>query len=236
MNAPGPDGWDIGSNPTPEEWPAPVRRFTEQRWLVDAAIRTIGIDWDQGRTRYIGNAGGVAAEGDFARAREQITKLADVERVFGARPHGASGSRRRPSVTATTSRRGRTRSSRRSCTAPRNGRSSSPRPRCGARGRTTSGSCAATTCGWSARPTRCDACASPTATGRCPRCSTCRAVRARRGGCRACCTSAAWTPSRSTRWPWRRTATWSGASRASSSTARARARRCSRARSCPPRT
>ena len=55
-----------------------MRRLTEQRWLVDTAIRTIGVDWDQGRTRYIGNAGGVAAEGDFQRARDAIAKLADV--------------------------------------------------------------------------------------------------------------------------------------------------------------
>jgi dienelactone hydrolase len=81
-SAPGPEGWPPGFVADPAGWPAPVRRFTEQRWLIDAAIKTIGIDWDQGRTRYIGNAGGVGAEGDFARAREQISKLADVARVY----------------------------------------------------------------------------------------------------------------------------------------------------------
>jgi dienelactone hydrolase len=61
-----------------------VRRLTEQRWLVDAAIRQIGVDWDQGRTRYIGAAGGLEAEPDFARVREGVTKLADIERIFAA--------------------------------------------------------------------------------------------------------------------------------------------------------
>jgi dienelactone hydrolase len=79
---PGPDGWDADLHPFPTGWPAPTRRMTEQRWLVDIAIRQVGVDWDQGRTRYIGNAGGVDSEIDFGQARERITKLADVERVF----------------------------------------------------------------------------------------------------------------------------------------------------------
>ena len=84
MKEPGLDGWGVGFHPRPDAWPAPTRRFTEQRWSVDAAIHQIGIDWDQGRTRYIGGAGAGAAESDFARAREAINKLADVERVFSA--------------------------------------------------------------------------------------------------------------------------------------------------------
>jgi dipeptidyl aminopeptidase/acylaminoacyl peptidase len=82
VNVPGPDGWAVGFHATPDGWPAPTRRLTEQRWVVESAIRQIGIDWDQGRTRYIGAAGGGAAEPDFARVRDGIDKLADVERVF----------------------------------------------------------------------------------------------------------------------------------------------------------
>ncbi|MBX3031717.1 MAG: alpha/beta hydrolase [Chloroflexi bacterium] len=82
MTHPGSDGWDADIHPFPAGWPAPTRRMSEQRWLVDAVIRQVGVDWDQGRTRYIGNAGGVDAEIDFGQARERITKLADVERVF----------------------------------------------------------------------------------------------------------------------------------------------------------
>lgn len=82
MARPGPDGWDADVHPFPPGWPAPTRRMTEQRWLVDAVIRQVGVDWDQGRTRYVGNAGGVDAEVDFGQARERIGKLADIERVF----------------------------------------------------------------------------------------------------------------------------------------------------------
>ena len=79
---PGPDGWTAGFHAKPPTWPAPTRRLTEQRWSVDAAISQIGIDWDQGRTRYIGGAAAGAAEADYAQARQAIGKLADVERVF----------------------------------------------------------------------------------------------------------------------------------------------------------
>jgi len=82
MTQPGPDGWDADSHPFPTGWPAPTRRMSAQRWLVDAVIRQVGVDWDQGRTRYIGNAGGTDAEIDFGQARERIAKLADIERVF----------------------------------------------------------------------------------------------------------------------------------------------------------
>jgi dienelactone hydrolase len=68
----------------PVGWPGVPRRFQEQRWLVDLAIRTTGVDWDQGRSRYLGAACGTEAEADFARVREQITKLVDISRVFGA--------------------------------------------------------------------------------------------------------------------------------------------------------
>jgi dipeptidyl aminopeptidase/acylaminoacyl peptidase len=73
----------VGAHPTPAGWPAPTKRLTEQRWAVDAAIQQIGVDWDQGRTRYIGAAGGVEAEPDFFRVRSSVHKLADFERVFG---------------------------------------------------------------------------------------------------------------------------------------------------------
>ena len=60
------------------------RRFTEQRWLVDAAIRLIGVDWDQGRSRYLAQPCGPEAEPDFARVRERIKKFADIHREFAA--------------------------------------------------------------------------------------------------------------------------------------------------------
>ena len=60
------------------------RRFIEQRWLLDAAIRLIGVDWDQGRSRYFAQPCGPDAEPDFARLRERIKKFADIHREFAA--------------------------------------------------------------------------------------------------------------------------------------------------------
>ncbi len=59
-----------------------VKRFFEQRWLLDATIRTIGIDWDQGRSRYLLRPCGFDAEPDFVRIRERVKKLADIDREF----------------------------------------------------------------------------------------------------------------------------------------------------------
>ena len=60
------------------------KRFAEQRWLLDAAIRLIGVDWDQGRSRYLALPCGPAAEPDFARIRERVKKFSDIHREFAA--------------------------------------------------------------------------------------------------------------------------------------------------------
>ena len=57
-----------------------MRRFQEQRWLIDNTIRANGIDWDQPRSMYIsgpcGPEGGadIAFPGDIG---EPIGKEAD---------------------------------------------------------------------------------------------------------------------------------------------------------------
>lgn len=61
-----------------------TRRMREQRWLLDATIRQIGIDWDQGRSRYTAYPAGLDAEPDFQRIRERVRKLADIHREFAA--------------------------------------------------------------------------------------------------------------------------------------------------------
>lgn len=61
-----------------------TRRLREQRWLLDATIRQIGVDWDQGRTRYTAAAAGPDAEPDFARIRERVRKFGDIHREFAA--------------------------------------------------------------------------------------------------------------------------------------------------------
>jgi len=61
-----------------------TRRFTEQRWLIDNTIRSVGMDWDQPRSIYLSAPCGVEANADFAGVRQRITKLADASPAFEA--------------------------------------------------------------------------------------------------------------------------------------------------------
>lgn len=59
-----------------------MRRWQEQRWLLDAVISVVGVDWDQGRTRYLMYPCGIDAEPDFLRVRQRVKKFADISREF----------------------------------------------------------------------------------------------------------------------------------------------------------
>ena len=61
-----------------------VRRFEEQRWLIDNIIRANGIDWDQPRSLYLSAPCGVEANADFAGIRERVKKMADIGPAFEA--------------------------------------------------------------------------------------------------------------------------------------------------------
>jgi dienelactone hydrolase len=61
-----------------------VRRFDEQRWLIDNIIRANGIDWDQPRSIYIQTPCGLEANADFAGIRERVKKMADIGPAFEA--------------------------------------------------------------------------------------------------------------------------------------------------------
>lgn len=63
--------------PTPPLGGGP-RRWLEQRWLVDEAIRNGSIEWDQSRLAYTcGPMGGPAAAGDAMLIRTRVHKLGD---------------------------------------------------------------------------------------------------------------------------------------------------------------
>jgi len=59
-----------------------VRRFEEQRWLIDNIIRANGIDWDQPRSLYLNGPCGMEANADFAGIRERVKKMADIGPAF----------------------------------------------------------------------------------------------------------------------------------------------------------
>lgn len=59
-----------------------MRRWTEQRWLLDNIIRSVGIDWDQPRTITYNTPCGPEANADFAGIRERVKKYADISPAF----------------------------------------------------------------------------------------------------------------------------------------------------------
>jgi dienelactone hydrolase len=61
-----------------------TRRWTEQRWLLDNIIRSVGMDWDQPRSLYLSAPCGVEANADFAGLRQRIMRLADASPAFEA--------------------------------------------------------------------------------------------------------------------------------------------------------
>ena len=61
-----------------------VRRWREQRWLIDNVIRANGVDWDQPRTMYLNVPCGFEANADFALIRHRVQKYADIAPAFEA--------------------------------------------------------------------------------------------------------------------------------------------------------
>jgi dienelactone hydrolase len=67
----------------PHEGPL-TKRWTEQRWLLDNTIRSVGMDWDQPRSVYLSAPCGPQASADFALVRSRIQKYADAAPAFEA--------------------------------------------------------------------------------------------------------------------------------------------------------
>jgi len=61
-----------------------VKRFDEQRWVLDNVIQANGIDWDQGHTAVAIRAGGPAAVPDMAELRQRVKRLVDIGPAFEA--------------------------------------------------------------------------------------------------------------------------------------------------------
>ena len=59
-----------------------MRRWREQRWLLDQVIQTRGLDWDQGRTGKILRNCGPGVEGDLREISRRIQKFVDIPREF----------------------------------------------------------------------------------------------------------------------------------------------------------
>lgn len=59
-----------------------MKRWREQRWLLDQVIQSRSIDWDQGRTGKILRNCGPAVHGDLQEICRRIQKFADIPREF----------------------------------------------------------------------------------------------------------------------------------------------------------
>jgi dienelactone hydrolase len=60
------------------------QRWHAQRWLIDVAIRTDGLEWDQPRIAYTLKPIGVDANFDFRWVNQQVRKFADITPAFSA--------------------------------------------------------------------------------------------------------------------------------------------------------
>jgi dipeptidyl aminopeptidase/acylaminoacyl peptidase len=59
-----------------------MRRWREQRWLLDQIIQTRGLDWDQGRTGKLLRNCGPGVQGDVQEIGRRVQKFADIPREF----------------------------------------------------------------------------------------------------------------------------------------------------------
>ena len=59
-----------------------MKRWREQRWILDQVIQTRGIDWDQGRTGKIIRNCGPGVEKDLTEVCNRIRKFVDIPREF----------------------------------------------------------------------------------------------------------------------------------------------------------
>ncbi|MFN4282501.1 MAG: alpha/beta hydrolase [Alphaproteobacteria bacterium] len=61
-----------------------TKRWQEQRWMLDAIIKAVGPEWDQGRIASKSKPGGEVAEKDFRAAARRMRKFDDMHREFAA--------------------------------------------------------------------------------------------------------------------------------------------------------
>ena len=59
-----------------------MKRWQEQRWLLDAVVQTVGLEWDQARIAYTLGPCGPDATGDFNAIRTRVRKYNDIAREY----------------------------------------------------------------------------------------------------------------------------------------------------------
>jgi Esterase FrsA-like len=56
-----------------------VKRWKDQRWLIDTVIQAVGMEWDQPRLNYTMYPAGPDAIGDFRAVGMRVRKFADIQ-------------------------------------------------------------------------------------------------------------------------------------------------------------
>lgn len=73
-------GW---SHRNPKGAPV-VKRFDEQRWVLDNVIQANGVDWDQSHTGVVIRSGGPSTVPDMEALRQRVKRLVDICPAFEA--------------------------------------------------------------------------------------------------------------------------------------------------------
>ena len=61
-----------------------MKRFDEQRWVLDNIIQANGVDWDQGHTSVLLRACGLEVQAEMTALRQRVRKYADIVPAFEA--------------------------------------------------------------------------------------------------------------------------------------------------------
>ncbi len=61
-----------------------VKRWNDQRWVIDSVIQAVGMEWDQPRLAYTLYPCGPDGTGDFRTVGMRVRKFADMHREFAA--------------------------------------------------------------------------------------------------------------------------------------------------------
>jgi dienelactone hydrolase len=71
------------SHRNPKGEPA-VKRFNEQRWVLDNVIQANGVDWDQSHTGVVIGSGGPSTIPEMAELKKRVRRLCDIAPAFEA--------------------------------------------------------------------------------------------------------------------------------------------------------
>ena len=61
-----------------------MRRFNEQRWILDNVIQANGVDWDQSHTGVVIGSGGPSTIPEMAELKKRVVRLCDIAPAFEA--------------------------------------------------------------------------------------------------------------------------------------------------------